>query len=194
VLARQLSGSASAVIGGLAFFLLGVAASLTTVTLGRTPPRTVMLCGIAATVAAAAGTLAAVEESSAAGFFASAVVAGVGLGAGLQGGFRTVIPLTSPRQRAGLVSVLYVICYCGMAVPSVIAGILVVHGGGLISSARDYALFVIGLAIAALAGLSLTSRSVRRQQDRDRRPKLPREPDDAAGLQFPDRFGRTVPW
>jgi hypothetical protein len=54
-LARQLSGSASAAIGGLAFFLLAVIASLTAVVLSRIPPRTVMLCGIAATVAAAAG-------------------------------------------------------------------------------------------------------------------------------------------
>lgn len=45
-LARQLSGSASAVIGGLAFFLLAVIASLTAVALRRVPPRTVMLCGI----------------------------------------------------------------------------------------------------------------------------------------------------
>jgi MFS family permease len=179
-LARQLSGSASAVTGGLGFFLLGIAASLTTVALSRMLPRTVMLCGIAATAAAAAGTLAAVAEASAAGFFASAVVAGIGLGAGLQGGFRTIVPLAAPHERAGLVSVLYVICYCGMAVPSVVAGILVVHGGGLISSARDYALFIIVLAIAALAGLLLTSsRSVRSREGRHQPPPTPREPAGA---------------
>jgi MFS family permease len=175
-LARQLSGSASAVTGGLGLFLLGVAASLTTVALSRIPPRTVMLCGIAATAAAAAGTLTAVAVSSAAGFFASAVVAGIGLGAGLQGGFRTVIPLALPHERAGLVSVLYVICYCGMGVPSVVAGILVVHGGGLSSSARDYALFMIVLAMAALAGLLLMSRSVRFREGRHQPPPTPREP------------------
>jgi MFS family permease len=46
-LARQLSGSTSAVVGGLGFFLLAVAGSLTTILLNRTPPRTVMPIGIA---------------------------------------------------------------------------------------------------------------------------------------------------
>jgi MFS family permease len=158
-LARQLSGSTSAVIGGFAFFLLAIVGSLTAVALSRIPPRTVMLSGIAATVAAAACTLVAVAEASAAGFFASTVVAGIGLGAGIQGAFRTVIPLAPPGERAGVVSVLYVVSYCGMGVPAIIAGILVVHGGGLISSARDYALFLIVLAVAALAGLLSTIRA-----------------------------------
>ena len=157
-LARQLSGSTSAVVGGLGFFLLAVAGSLTTIVLNRTPPRTVMLIGIAVLVLAGAGTLAAVEESSAAWFFLCTVVAGVGFGAGFQGGIRTVTPLAAPHERAGILSVLYVVCYCGMGIPSVVAGVLAVHGGGLVSAARDYAVFVIVLAIAALAGLVSTSR------------------------------------
>lgn len=166
-LARQLSGSASAVIGGMPFFLLAVIGSLTAVALTRIPPRTVLLCGIAATMAAAAGTLAAVEKSSTAGFLASIVVAGVGLGAGLQGAFRTVVPLAPPGERAGVPSVRYVVSYCGMGVPAITAGILVVHGGGLIGSARDYALFLIVLAAGALARLLSTNRSERRPTGSD---------------------------
>jgi MFS family permease len=150
------------VAGGLPFFVLAVVSSLTAVALSRLAPRAVMLCGIAATTAAAAVTLAAVQESSTAGFFAGVVVAGIGFGAGLQGAFRTVIPLAPPQERAGVLSVLYVVSYCGMGVPAVAAGILVVHGGGLISAARDYALFLIGLAVAALAALLLTTRSGQR--------------------------------
>jgi hypothetical protein len=151
-LAQRLSGSTSAVVGGLGFFRLAVAGSLATILLNRTPPRTVMLIGIVV-LAAAAGTLAAVEEASAAGFFACCAVGGLGFGAGFQGGIRTVTPLAAPHERAGVLSVLYVVCYCGMGVPSVIAGILVVHDGGLISVARDYAVFVMVLAVTALAGL-----------------------------------------
>jgi MFS family permease len=159
-LARHLTGSTSALIGGLPFFLLAVISSLTAITLSRVPPRAVMLCGIAGTMVAAAGTLAAVELSSLIGFFASVAIAGVGFGAGLQGAFRTVIPLTPPHDRAGVLSVLYVVSYCGMGIPAIVAGVLVVNGGGLISSARDYAFFLIALAIAALAGLLLTSHSL----------------------------------
>jgi hypothetical protein len=62
------------------------------------------------------------------------------------------------------------ISYCGMSVPAITAGVLVVHGGGLISSARDYALFLIVLAVAALAGLLLTTRSKRPRQGDDGSP------------------------
>lgn len=121
-----------------------------------------MSCGIVATLAAAAATLVAVTQSSAAVFFASTVVAGVGLGAGLQGAFRTVIPLAPPDARAGVLSVLYVVSYCGMGVPAIMAGIVVVHGGGLLSAARDYDIFLIVLAVASLAGLLTTIRSTNR--------------------------------
>jgi MFS family permease len=159
-LARQLTGSTSAVIGGLPFFLLAIISSLTAIALSRVPPRAVMLCGIAGTIVAAAGTLAAVDLSSLAVFFASTAVAGVGFGAGLQGAFRTVMPQTPPRDRAGVLSVIYVVSYCGMGIPAIIAGVVVVNGGGLISSARGYGLFLIVLAIAALVGSLLTTRSL----------------------------------
>ncbi|WP_433187550.1 MFS transporter [Actinoallomurus sp. CA-150999] len=158
-LARQLSGSSSVVLGALGFFLLAVVGSLSTVMLGRIAPRTVMLVGITMLVVAEGCTMVAVDQSSTVGFLSSTVVAGVGFGAGFQGGIRTVAPLAAAHERAGLLSVLYVICYLGMGVPSVVAGVLVVHGGGLIATARDYMLFVLVLAAAALAGLLLTNRS-----------------------------------
>jgi len=153
-LARQLTGSASAVVGGLGFFLLAIAGSLATILLNRTPPRTVMLIGIAVLVLAGAGTLAAVQESSAAGFFLCTVIAGVGFGAGFQGGIRTVAPLAAPHERAAILSVLYVVCYCGMGIPAGVAGVLAVDGGGLVSAARDYMVFIMVLAVAGLAGLA----------------------------------------
>jgi len=158
-LARQLSGSSSVVLGGLGFFLLAVVGSLSTVVLGRMAPRTVMLIGIAMLVVAGGGTMVAVDQSSTVWFFSSTLVAGIGFGAGFQGGIRTVVPLAAAHERAGVLSVLYVVCYLGMGAPSVIAGILVVHGGGLISTARDYTLFVVVFALTALLGLLSTNRS-----------------------------------
>jgi hypothetical protein len=119
----------------------------------------VILVGIAMLVVAGGGTMVAVDQSSTVGFFSSTVVAGIGFGAGFQGGIRTVAPLAAAHERAGVLSVLYVICYLGMGAPSVVAGVLVVHGGGLITTARDYTLFVLVLAAAALAGLVVTNRS-----------------------------------
>lgn len=51
-----------------------------------------------------------------------------------------------------MLSILFV-SYLAMGVPAVIAGFLVVHGGGILNTIRDYGLAVIVLALAALLGL-----------------------------------------
>ncbi|WP_225102345.1 MFS transporter [Streptomyces sp. CoH27] len=158
-LARQLSGSSSTVVAGLGLFLLAVTGSLAALTLDRAAPRTVMLLGIALLAAGSIATLAAVDTESTLGFFSSTIIAGAGFGAGYQGGIRTVVPRAAPHERAGVLSVLFVVCYLGLGVPSAIAGALIVHGTGLITTARDYTLFIVVLAGAALAGLLLTNRS-----------------------------------
>jgi hypothetical protein len=93
------------------------------------------------------------------GFFVGSAVAGFGFGAGFQGGIRLVVPLVEPHERAGVLSLLYVVSYLGMGVPAVIAGVLVVHGGGLLDTVREYGAAVIVLAAAALAALLLGRRT-----------------------------------
>ena len=85
--------------------------------------------------------------------FRSSAIAGAGFGSGFQGGIRMVVPLAAAHQRAGLVSLLYVVSYLGLGVPAVVAGFGVVHGGGLIDTARYYGAAVIALAGMALFGL-----------------------------------------
>ncbi|WP_323748015.1 MFS transporter [Catenulispora rubra] len=158
-LARHLSGSTSTVVAGLGLFLLAVTGSLSALVLDRTPPRRVMVLGIVVLAASAVATLVAISSGSTLGFFGSTLVAGLGFGAGFQGGIRTVVLRAAPHERSGVLSVLYIICYFGMAVPSVVAGVLVVHGGGLIDTARGYAVFVLMLSAAALAGLLMTDKT-----------------------------------
>jgi MFS family permease len=120
-----------------------------------------MVLGIALLVLSSLGTLVAVESSSAVGFFACTCVAGIGFGAGFQGGIRTVVPLVAERERSGVLSTVYVICYLGMGLPTVAAGILVVHGGGLAAATRDYSLFVAAFAVVTLIALLRTGRVLR---------------------------------
>jgi hypothetical protein len=86
-------------------------------------------------------------------FFAGSAIAGAGFGSGFQGGIRMVVPLAAAHERAGLVSLLYVVSYLGLGVPAVLAGFGVVHGGGLISTSHYYGAAVIALAALALTGL-----------------------------------------
>jgi MFS family permease len=148
-LTAHLVGSPSVVDGGLGLGILAGVASLTTYLLRATPPARVMLIGTAALAAGVAAVLLAIRVMSPAGFFAATAVAGVGFGAGFQGGIRLVAPLAGPDQRAGVLSVLYTVSYLGLGLPAVAAGVAVVHGNGLVTTSYVYGAAVIALAAVA---------------------------------------------
>jgi MFS family permease len=155
-LVGALTGSASEVLGGLSLTTLTVTAVSSVYLLRNVAARTVMLAGIIALVAGVAITLAALAAESPALFFAGTAVSGIGFGSGFQGGIRTVVPQAAPHERAGLLSLLFTISYLGMGVPAVGAGLLAVHGAGLLGAARYYGIALIVLAALALAGLHRT--------------------------------------
>jgi len=155
-LVHALTGSRDPVLGSMSLFVLAASAVVATVLLRRAAARTVMLVGILALIIGVAVTVLAVSLGSVAIFFAGSVIAGAGFGSGFQGGIRTVVPLAAPHERAGLVSLLFVVSYLGFGVPAVLAGFGVVHGGGLIVTTRYYGAALIVLAVVALFGLLKT--------------------------------------
>jgi predicted MFS family arabinose efflux permease len=152
-LVRSIAGSHSIVLGGLSLFVLAGSAALSVLVLRTAEARTLMVTGVLALVLGVTMTLVAVAAGSTVGFFAGTVVAGVGFGSGFQGGIRTVMPLVAPHERAGVLSLLYVVSYLGLGVPAIAAGYLVVHAGGLVVTAREYGIAVIALAAVALVAL-----------------------------------------
>jgi len=152
-LVRSIAGSHSIVLGGLSLFVLAGSAALSVLVLRAAEARTLMVTGVLALVLGVTMTLVAVAAGSTVGFFAGTVVAGVGFGSGFQGGIRTVLPLVAPHERAGVLSLLYVVSYLGLGVPAIAAGYLVVHAGGLVVTAREYGIAVIALAAVALVAL-----------------------------------------
>lgn len=155
-LTRQLTGTThSVVLGGLALFVLAGAASVTVLITRNTAARRLMAIGITTVILGVAGVLIAITADSVLGFFLASAVAGIGFGSGFQGGIRIVLPLAAPHERAGVLSLIYIVCYLGLGLPAMIAGYLVVHAGGLIPTAREYGIAVIVLAATALAGLLL---------------------------------------
>lgn len=153
------------VYGGLSLFILAGVAAGAVLAFNRAEPRPVLILSIGALIAGVAVTLAADAADSAAGFFAGTAIAGIGFGGGFQGGIRLVIPLAGERERAGVLSLLYIVSYLGLGVPAVIAGVLVTEVNGLLATAREYGVAVIVLAAAALAGLLLTREAESPVQD-----------------------------
>ncbi|MEV4631071.1 MFS transporter [Micromonospora sp. NPDC049523] len=152
---RLVAGSNSFVLGGLALFTLAASGGVLVLLLRTAAPRTLMFVGTAGLFVGVGITLLAITGTSEALFFVGTVVAGAGFGAGFQGAIRTVIPLATPHERAGVLSVIYVVSYLAMGLPAVIAGFLVVHAGGVLTTAREYGIAVMALAALALLGLTL---------------------------------------
>ena len=157
-LVRGVVGFSSPVLGGLALFTLAGSGAITVLLLRTAAPRRVMFLGTVALFAGVGLTLLAVNHSSPAGFFSGTALAGIGFGAGFQGAIRSVMPLALPHQRSGVLSVIYVVSYLAMGLPAVIAGFLVVHGGGVLTTTHEYGAAVMLLAVLALLGLLASSR------------------------------------
>ena len=151
-LVRRLVGSSSPALGGLVLFAMAGSGALAVLLTRTRSARFLTLIGTTALMAGVAVTLLAIGRASVGVLFVGTSIAGIGFGGAFQGAIRSVIPLAAPHQRAGVLSVLYVVAYLAMGAPAVLAGLGVVHGGGLLVTAREYALAVIALAGAALVG------------------------------------------
>jgi predicted MFS family arabinose efflux permease len=150
----RVAGSHSIVLGGASLFVLAASAALTIFAVRTMRPERVMLLGIGALIGGVATTLVAIPAGSEALFLVGTAIAGVGFGGGFQGALRTVVPLAGAHERAGVISLVFVVSYLAMGLPAVLAGVLVVDSGGLLETAREYGIGVIALAALALVGLA----------------------------------------
>jgi MFS family permease len=141
-------------------FVLALSGSLTVLAFHRTDASRFALIGSLLVIAGTGVVVWSIAETSAAAFFVGAAIAGAGFGAGFQGGLRTIIPLAEPHQRAGVISVAYVISYLALGLPAILAGVLVVHST-VTHTAEEFAVAVIVLAALTAAGLV---RSARRER------------------------------
>ena len=157
-LVQHVANSRSIVLGGLPLFVLAAGAAVTVRLLHRRSARTAILTGAGALLAGVGLVLLAVGTGSAAAFFAGTVVAGVGVGGGFQGAIRSVLPLAAANQRAGVLSMVWVVAYLALGVPTVIAGFLTVHDGSVLATAGQY-----GAALLVLAALTLIGSARRRE-------------------------------
>jgi predicted MFS family arabinose efflux permease len=151
-LVRRVVGSDSLVLGGLGLFVLAASAAITVLVLHHAGARTLTMLGTAALLVGSGTTYLAISHDSSIALFAGMVIAGVGFGGGFQGAVRSVIPLAAPHERAGVLSLVYVVSYLAMGLPAVLAGYFVVDGGGVISTAKEYAIAVMVLAALAAFG------------------------------------------
>ncbi|HEY2656766.1 MAG TPA: MFS transporter [Solirubrobacteraceae bacterium] len=159
------TGNHSTILGGGSLFVLAISGSLTVLAFHRTDAVRLALVGSMLVIAGVSAVLWSIAESSAAVFFIGTAIAGAGFGAGFQGGLRTIVHLAEPHQRAGVISVAYVISYLALGLPAILAGALVVHST-VTRTAEEFGAVVIVLASLTAAALVLSARR-RRDPRRD---------------------------
>jgi MFS family permease len=151
-LVRSVLGFQSALPGGLTLFVLAGSAAVAVLLLKDGDPRRMMLIGVSALYVGVGIALTALVHHSPLVFFLGTAVTGMGFGAGFQGAVRNVVPHAQAHERAGVLSVIFVISYLAMGLPAIVAGYMVVYDGGILSAARDFGAIVMVLAALAFAG------------------------------------------
>jgi MFS family permease len=151
-LVRALVGAPSRALGGIALSVMAVGGVAAVLAFHARPGKALMALGTSTLASGVALTLLAVHAASLAGFLGASALAGAGFGLTFQGAIRTVIGAARAHERAGVLSLLYVVSYLAMGVPAVLGGLRVVHGGGVLDTASEYGIAVIALASLALFG------------------------------------------
>jgi len=164
MLVRSLLGSNTPLLGGLSLFVLAACGGLAVLVLQHREPKDMMMFGVASLFAGVAIAIASVPYSAIVLFFVGTAIAGIGFGTSFQGAVRTVVPLAAPHERAGVLSIVFIICYIAMGVPAVVAGWMVAEYGNMVATAQ-----IFGAVIMALAGTALLGSVLRAVTKRERR-------------------------
>jgi predicted MFS family arabinose efflux permease len=161
MLIRGLLNTHSPLLGGLGLFVLSATAGVSVLVLRHREPKHMMTLGAVGLAVGAAFSTTAISEGASLLFFLGTALAGVGFGAGFQGSVRTVVPFAAAHERAGVLSILFLVSYLAMGAPAVVAGALVARHGNILAVAQGFGAVVIALAVAALIGGAVRDASKR---------------------------------
>jgi MFS family permease len=152
MLIRGLLGTHSPLLGGLGLFILAATAGVAVLLLQHREPKHMMTLGAASLAFGAALTVLAISYASISWFFVGTALTGVGFGTGFQGSVRSIVPFAAPHERAGVLSIIFLVSYLSMGAPAVVAGALVARHGNILGVAQGFGAVMIALALAALIG------------------------------------------
>jgi hypothetical protein len=156
-LVHQVSGSNSPVYGTAPLAIVAGMSPVTAYVTRALPSRRLLGLGITALVVGVIVTVTAVVTGSAGALIAGSAIAGAGFGGGFRGGIGLVLPAATDEERAGTLSVLYIISYLGFGVPAIVARVVVVQTGSLTGTALGYAGVLLVLALFAATALRRSS-------------------------------------
>lgn len=154
-LLKSVLGTNSALLSGLVLFVMAGSGGAAVLLLQHQAPRAAMRTGAAGLAIGLLLVAVALSLQWPLLFFAGLIATGAGFGSGFQGAVRSVMAEAHADERAGVLSVIFVIAYLAMGLPVMGAGYLLVHGNSLISVAHE---FGVGIVLLAMLPLALRSR------------------------------------
>jgi predicted MFS family arabinose efflux permease len=155
MLVRGMLGVGSAFLGGLALSVLAASGSLAVLALRHREPRAMMIFGAYMLAVGVAVAVWSLPQHAIAVFFAGTTIAGVGFGAGFQGAVHSIVPFAAPHERAGVLSIIFIVAYLSMGLPAIGAGALVAWHGNIIGTAEQFGAMVMMLAVTAILAAPL---------------------------------------
>jgi MFS family permease len=159
-LATELLDAHGALAGGAAAAALLVPAALVQIPGRDLPDRTLTAAGGAILTLGGALLALAAGLRDTAPFFASTVLAAVGLGLGVMGALRHFSAVIPPDRRAEVMAAFYVVGYLALSLPAVAAG-FAARSLGLADTFALFAVLVVLVAAAVtIGGLRITAERV----------------------------------
>jgi predicted MFS family arabinose efflux permease len=156
MLVRGMLDSNAPLLGGLLIFVLAASGGIAVLLLQQLEARKMMALGAASLVVGVGLAVLALMRTEVALFFFGTAVAGVGFGTGFQGAVRSVVSVAAPHERAGTLSILFIVSYIALGVPAIIAGSMA-RRGNLLATVQVFGLVVMALAATALIANAFTS-------------------------------------
>jgi MFS family permease len=156
MLVRGMLRSNAPLLGGVAIFVLAASGGIAVLLLQRLEARKMMALGAASLLAGVGLAVLALTRSEVALFFLGTALAGVGFGTGFQGAVRSVVSVAAPHERAGTLSIVFIVSYIALGLPAIIAGSMARHGN-LLATVQVFGAVVMALAAAALIASGFTS-------------------------------------
>jgi predicted MFS family arabinose efflux permease len=163
MLVRGMLGVGSPLLGGLALFVLAASAALAVLVFQHLEPRAMMTIGATLLAAGVGVAVWSLPHHAIAVFFAGTSIAGMGFGTGFQGAVRSIVSYAAPHERAGVLSIVFIVSYLSMGVPAIAAGVLVARHGNILATGKEFGLVVMVLALAAVLAAGLRMPAARAQ-------------------------------
>lgn len=147
----QTQFKASTLVGSLSLFAMASGGAVTTWLMRDLSSIRLMRTGGVLLAMGVAGIIVSLPLHARALLWTALPVAGAGFGAGFQGAVRMIAEHAQAHERAGALSIAFMISYLAFGLPAIAAGYLATRYGDLIATASEFGVVVILLALASLA-------------------------------------------